>query len=141
MLCVDEKPQIQALDRSAPVLPLMPVEPARQTHDYIRNGTTNLYAALAVASGQVISEVAPRRQDVSDLLNGQVTLAWGILPPSPAHPSYYSPWGCASRKPWSLNRHKPKAPDEARDAPTVLGHRLDKSTRGAAPDRPCTARH
>ena len=46
VLCVDEKSQIQALDRSAPVLPLMPGVPQRQTHDYIRNGTTNLYAAL-----------------------------------------------------------------------------------------------
>src|SRR5215218_8458967 len=56
VLCVDEKSQIQALDRSAPVLPLLPGVPARQTHDYVRNGTTNLYAALDVASGQVIVE-------------------------------------------------------------------------------------
>jgi len=62
VLCVDEKSQIQALDRSAPVLPLMPGVPARQTHDYVRNGTTNLYAALDVASGQVISEMTPRLQ-------------------------------------------------------------------------------
>ena len=55
VLCVDEKSQIQALDRSAPVLPLMPGVPARHTHDYVRNGTTNLYAALDVASGQVIA--------------------------------------------------------------------------------------
>ena len=46
VLCVDEKSQIQALDRTAPVLPLLPGVPARQTHDYVRNGTTNLYAAL-----------------------------------------------------------------------------------------------
>ena len=52
VLCVDEKSQIQALDRSAPVLPLMPGVPERRTHDYVRNGTTNLYAALDVASGQ-----------------------------------------------------------------------------------------
>jgi transposase len=62
VLCVDEKSQIQALDRSAPVLPLMPGVPARQTHDYVRNGTTNLYAALDVASGQVISEMTPRHR-------------------------------------------------------------------------------
>ena len=55
VLCVDEKSQIQALDRSAPVLPLMPGVPERRTHDYVRNGTTNLYAALDVASGQVIA--------------------------------------------------------------------------------------
>lgn len=55
VLCVDEKSQIQALDRSAPILPLMPGVPERRTHDYVRNGTTNLYAALDVASGNVIA--------------------------------------------------------------------------------------
>src|SRR5271155_4227294 len=62
VLCVDEKSQIQALDRSAPVLALMPGVPERQTHDYVRNGTTNLYAALDVASGQVIAEMTPRHR-------------------------------------------------------------------------------
>jgi transposase len=62
VLCVDEKSQIQALDRSAPVLPLMPGVPERQTHDYVRNGTTNLYAALDVASGQVIADMTPRHR-------------------------------------------------------------------------------
>jgi transposase len=62
VLCVDEKSQIQALDRTAPVLPLMPGVPERRTHDYVRNGTTNLYAALDVASGQVISEMTPRQR-------------------------------------------------------------------------------
>jgi SAM-dependent methyltransferase len=47
VLCVDGKSQIQALDRSAPVLPLLPGVPGRHTHDYVRNGTTNLYAAQA----------------------------------------------------------------------------------------------
>ena len=54
--------QIQALDRSAPVLPLMPGVPERHTHDYVRNGITNLYAALDVASGQVISDMTPRHR-------------------------------------------------------------------------------
>jgi len=62
VLCVDEKSQIQALDRSAPVLPLMPGVPERRTHDYVRYGTTNLYAALDLASGQVISEMTPRHR-------------------------------------------------------------------------------
>ena len=62
VLCVDEKAQIQALDRSAPVLPLMPGVPERRTHDYRRNGTTNLYAALDVASGKVISEMTSRHR-------------------------------------------------------------------------------
>jgi transposase len=62
VLCLDEKAQIQALDRSAPVLPLMPGVPQRASHDYIRNGTTNLYAALDVASGKVIAETSPRHR-------------------------------------------------------------------------------
>src|SRR5881397_3878848 len=62
VLCVDEKSQIQALDRSAPVLPLLPGVPERHTHDYVRNGTTNLYAALDLASGQVLAEMTPRHR-------------------------------------------------------------------------------
>ena len=62
VLCVDEKSQIQALDRSAPVLPLMPGVSERHTHDYVRNGTTNLYAALDVASGKVIADMTPRHR-------------------------------------------------------------------------------
>ena len=62
VLCVDEKAQIQALDRSAPILPLMPGVPERRTHDYVRNGTTNLYAALDVASGNVIADTSPRHR-------------------------------------------------------------------------------
>src|SRR5437667_1575051 len=62
VLCVDEKSQIQALDRSAPILPLMPGVPQRQSHDYLRNGTTNLYAALDIASGQLLAEMTPRHR-------------------------------------------------------------------------------
>jgi transposase len=62
VLCVDEKSQIQALDRTAPVLPLMAGVPQRRTHDYVRNGTTNLYAALNVASGQVIADTTSRHR-------------------------------------------------------------------------------
>ena len=62
VLCLDEKSQIQALDRTSPVLPLMPGVAERRTHDYRRNGTTNLYAALNVASGQVIADMAPRHR-------------------------------------------------------------------------------
>ncbi len=62
VLCVDEKSQIQALDRSAPVLPLRPGLPERRTHDYIRHGTTNLYAALDVASGVVIADMTERHR-------------------------------------------------------------------------------
>ena len=53
VLCVDEKSQIQALDRTAPILPLRPGLPEKATHDYRRNGTTTLFAALEVATGKV----------------------------------------------------------------------------------------
>ncbi|WP_346139611.1 IS630 family transposase, partial [Saccharopolyspora erythraea] len=56
VLCVDEKSQIQALDRTAPILPVMPTTPARMTHDYVRHGTTSLFAALDVATGSIISQ-------------------------------------------------------------------------------------
>jgi transposase/transposase-like protein len=54
VLSVDEKSQIQALDRSQPVLPMMPGMPERRTHDYVRNGLTTLFAAFDVATGEVI---------------------------------------------------------------------------------------
>jgi len=62
VLSVDEKSQIQALDRSAPVLPLRPGQPERHTHDYIRHGTTTLFAALDVRTGRVIGECHPRHR-------------------------------------------------------------------------------
>jgi transposase len=62
VLCVDEKSQIQALDRSAPVLPMMPGLPERRTHDYLRHGITTLFAALDVASGEVIGPIHRRHR-------------------------------------------------------------------------------
>ena len=60
VLSVDEKTQIQALSRTQPLLPLRPGLPARQTHDYRRNGLTSLYAALEVATGTVVGECSAR---------------------------------------------------------------------------------
>ena len=68
VLSVDEKSQIQALDRSQPVLPMMAGVPERQTHDYIRHGTTSLFAALDVASGFVIGKCY-RRHRAKEFLN------------------------------------------------------------------------
>ncbi|GLX41795.1 hypothetical protein Sros01_78670 [Streptomyces roseochromogenus] len=62
VLCVDEKSQIQALDRSQPVLPMMPGVPERRSHDYIRAGTTTLFAALEVATGKVIGSIHRRNR-------------------------------------------------------------------------------
>jgi transposase len=60
VLCVDEKSQIQALDRTAPILPVRPGLPEKATHDYKRNGTTTLFAALEVATGRVTDECYDR---------------------------------------------------------------------------------
>ncbi len=62
VLCVDEKTQVQALGRTAPILPMMPGTPQRRTHDYRRGGTTNLYAALDAASGKVITAMTARHR-------------------------------------------------------------------------------
>lgn len=62
VLCVDEKAQIQALDRTAPLLPLQPGQVARHTHDYTRHGTTSLFAALDMKTGQVVGETHRRHR-------------------------------------------------------------------------------
>lgn len=64
VLCVDEKSQIQALDRTQPLLPMRLGQPECQTHDYVRNGTTSLFAALDVATGEVIGECHRRHRAV-----------------------------------------------------------------------------
>ena len=62
VLCVDEKSQIQALDRTQPLLPLAPGQAERRTHDYVRHGTTSLFAALDVATGRVVNETHRRHR-------------------------------------------------------------------------------
>ena len=62
VLCVDEKSQIQALDRTQPILPLAPGIPERRTHDYMRHGTTTLFAALDIATGAVIGQLHRRHR-------------------------------------------------------------------------------
>ena len=62
VLCVDEKSQIQALDRTQKMLPMQPGRPERHTHDYVRHGTTTLFAALEIATGQVTGAVKPRHR-------------------------------------------------------------------------------
>jgi transposase len=64
VLCVDEKPQIQAIERTAPVLPMRPGQVERQTHDYIRHGTTDLFAALDLKTGSVIGRCRKRHRAV-----------------------------------------------------------------------------
>jgi len=55
---------VQALDRTAPILPLLPGTPQQATHDYVRHGVTNLYAALDVASGKVITDLTDRHRAI-----------------------------------------------------------------------------
>ncbi len=62
VLCVDEKSQIQALDRSQPLLPMRPGQVERRTHDYKRHGTTTLFAALDIKVGKVIAKCMPRHR-------------------------------------------------------------------------------
>jgi transposase len=64
VLCTDEKSQIQALNRSQPVLPMMPGMPERRTHDYVRHGVSSLFAALDIATGKVISSIHRRHRSV-----------------------------------------------------------------------------
>jgi transposase len=67
VLSIDEKSQVQALDRTAPILPLRPGIPEKQTHDYIRHGTTTLFAALEIATGKVTDSCMPRHTNVEFL--------------------------------------------------------------------------
>lgn len=64
VLCVDEKSQIQALDRAAPILPMLPGTPQRATHDYKRAGTSSLYAALDITTGKVIGALHSRHRAI-----------------------------------------------------------------------------
>jgi transposase len=64
VLCVDEKSQIQALDRTAPILPMLPGTPERATHDYKRAGTSSLYAALDITTGKVIGRLHARHRAI-----------------------------------------------------------------------------
>src|SRR5712691_7073267 len=63
VFAVDEKPQIQALERTAPVLPMLPGVPERRSFDYVRHGTIDLFAALNIATGKVIGKLRRRHRD------------------------------------------------------------------------------
>jgi transposase len=67
VLCVDEKSQIQALDRTVPVLPMQPGLIERRSHDYYRHGTTTLFAALDIATGEVTAALKPRHRNTEFL--------------------------------------------------------------------------
>jgi hypothetical protein len=79
VLCLDEKSQIQALDRTQPMLPLAPGIPERRTHDYMRHGTTTLFAALDIATGEVIGG-EHRRHRSSEFLRFLRTIEASVPP-------------------------------------------------------------
>ena len=83
VLCVDEKPSIQALERTAPVLPMRPGQIERRTHDYVRHGTTDLFAALDIRTGKVIGATKGRHRarefrDFLDLIEQNVPAALDV---------------------------------------------------------------
>lgn len=84
VLSVDEKSQIQALDRTQPILPLRPGVPERQTHDYERHGTTTLFAALDVAAGKIIGQCQPRHRH-QEFLRFLETVDAAVEPAVPVH--------------------------------------------------------
>jgi hypothetical protein len=124
VFCIDEKSRIQALDRSQPVLPMMPGMPERRTHDYARNGITSLFAAFNIADGTVPARCLQERPSVGEghsYLAPRVALfvdlgfeGWGspsggsLLPPvrvliglDPARPALRPGCGCRG-SPWAL---------------------------------------
>ena len=83
VLCVDEKSQIQALDRTRPLLPLRPGQAERRTHDYVRHGTTSLFAALDARTGQVIGQCHRRHRALEfrkflDAIESEVPAELGV---------------------------------------------------------------
>ena len=84
VLCVDEKSQIQALDRTQPILPLAPGIAERRTHDYARHGTTTLFAALDIATGTVIGEMH-RRHRSGEFLQFLRTIEANVPPDQEVH--------------------------------------------------------
>jgi transposase len=105
VLCVDEKSQIQALDRTQPLLPLAPGIPERRTHDYMRHGTTTLFAALDIATGSVIGEMH-RRHRSAEFLQFLRTVEANVSPVLDIHlvMDNYGTHKTASIKSW-LTRH------------------------------------
>ena len=84
VLCVDEKSQVQALDRSQPVLPMMPGMPERRTHDYVRNGITSLFAAFNIADGTVIGELH-RQHRATEFKKFLITIDKNVPPDLDVH--------------------------------------------------------
>jgi transcriptional regulator with XRE-family HTH domain len=97
VLCVDEKAQIQALNRSQPVLPMMPGMPERRTHDYVRHGITSLFAGFNIADGTVISALHRRHRAVEfkkflARIDAAVALAENVIRPGGSRVTGWESW-------------------------------------------------
>ncbi|MEY9783331.1 transposase [Sinorhizobium fredii] len=105
VLSVDEKSQIQALDREQPVLPMMPGVPERRTHSYVRHGTTTLFAALDVASGFVIGKCYKRHR-ATEFLDFLKQIEANVPPDLDVHivMDNYATHKTASIKNWLMRR-------------------------------------
>jgi transposase len=105
VFAIDEKPQIQALNRSAPTLPILPTTPARATHDYVRNGTVDLFAALEITTGKVITDLRPSHTSAEfvtflNKVNREVppssTCTWSSTTSPPTRPRRFSSGCCGT---------------------------------------------
>jgi hypothetical protein len=136
VLCVDEKTQVQALDRTAPILPIMPGIPEKQTHDYVRTGTTTLFAALEVATGHIEQACLPRHRHQEFLrFLKQVAKAYPrkklhiVVDNYATHNTPKSPpgWRATAGSPCTSPRHPGR------------GSTSSKSSSGSSPDKPSAA--
>jgi hypothetical protein len=123
VLYVDEKSQIQALDRSQPVLPMMPGMPERRTHDYARNGITSLFAAFTIADGSVTGEL--HRQHRAVEFKKFLTTIDKTVPPN-----WTCTWSATTTAPTKAS--KPSRPTSDPGSPTgtqTCGPSLDQDRR------------
>ena len=145
VLCVDEKAQIQALDRTQPLLPMRPGQVERRTHDYVRHGTTSLFAALDVESGHVIGDCHRRHRAVEfrkflDTIDAAVPAALDVHlildnyehPQSAADPALAGP---ASSRPPALHADQ-RVVDQSRRAVVRRPHRQAAPPRRAPQHAP-----
>jgi transcriptional regulator with XRE-family HTH domain len=147
VLCIDEKTMIQALDRTQPLLPMKPGQVARHTHDYVRNGTTDLFAALDVATGAVTHRFYERHRAIEFL--GFLKLVARTLP-APGAPlrgrQLLQPRDCrgpamARTTPadsFPLHAHQRQLDEPGRDM-VLPAHRTGRSSRSVQ-ERACAAR-
>lgn len=116
VLCVDEKTQIQALNRTQPIFPMLPGTPARASHDYVRHGTSSLYAALDLTTGKVIgcpalSSSGHRVPGIPQKIDAEVPDVHLVLDNASTHKT-------PAAKRWLTNHPRSPTPQFANSTPT-----------------------